>query len=199
MYQQNLTDLEKSSRFSELSYEMGRLYWYFYSYGGNKDDEDANRTTRIKASAEYFKNAAEDPSFENHDKAKIYNGIAQFTTKIAIAVKTDDDSDSMYKEYWGNLEDLADEIASESNETVRLDSYALISNAMETYMDKFKAAGIKKSQAEKLYKKVDAGLKAVSPKDEDAEQRRDETIQRLENEVQRKITTVYSNAVVAED
>ena len=114
-------------------------------------------------------------------------------------VKTDDDSDSMYKEYWGNLEDLADEIASESNETVRLDSYALISNAMETYMDKFKAAGIKKSQAEKLYKKVDAGLKAVSPKDEDAEQRRDETIQRLENEVQRKITTVYSNAVVAED
>ena len=105
----------------------------------------------------------------------------------------------MYKEYWGNLEDLADEIASESNETVRLDSYALISNAMETYMDKFKAAGIKKSQAEKLYKKVDAGLKAVSPKDEDAEQRRDETIQRLENEVQRKITTVYSNAVVAED
>lgn len=199
VYQQNLTELEKSSRFSELSYEMGRLYWYFYSYGGSKDDEDANRTTRIKASAEYFKNAAEDPSFENHDKAKIYNGIAQFTTKIAIAVKTDDDSDSMYKEYWGNLEDLADEIASESNETVRLDSYALISNAMETYMDKFKAAGIKKSQAEKLYKKVDAGLKAVSPKDDAAEQRRDETIQRLENEVQRKITTVYSNAVVAED
>lgn len=105
----------------------------------------------------------------------------------------------MYKEYWGNLEDLANEIASESNETVRLDSYALISNAMETYMDKFKAAAIKKSQAEKLYKKVDSGLKSVSPKDDDAEQRRDETIQRLENEVQRKITTVYSNAVVAED
>ena len=66
-------------------------------------------------------------------------------------------------------------------------------------MDKFKTAGIKKSQAEKLYKKVDSGLKSVSPKDDDAEQRRDETIQRLENEVQRKITTVYSNAVVAED
>lgn len=195
VYQANLTQLQQSSRFTELSYEIGRLYWYFYEYGesGNADD---NQTTRIKSSAEYFKNAASDPNFENVEKASIYDGIAQFTTNIAIAVQTDDDDEEMYAHYWNDLVNLSTKIASESNETVKLDSYALIANAMETYMDKFKNAGVNREEVEKVFKSVQKGLSDMKPSDEQANSHRDDILKRLESEVQRKITTVYSNAVV---
>lgn len=195
VYQGNLTELQQSSRFSELSYEIGRLYWYFYAYGESADAND-NQTTRIKSSAEYFKNAASDSSFENADKASIYDGIAQFTTNIAIAVQTDDDDDGMYADYWSDLVELSTKIASESNETVKLDSYALVVNALETYLDKFKDADVGRGDVEKVFKTVQKGLSSMATKDAQTDERRTEILKRLENEVQRKITTVYSNAVV---
>lgn len=199
-YEKHLGELKASDRYAELEYELGRLYWYYYAYGQSGTDAD-NRAVRIKASADHFKVAASDPSFDGHEKAAVYDGIAQFTSGIASAVKTDDDDMSMYRDYWKDLEDLQSKIANDSasNETIELDSYALVENALETYMDKFKKAGVKQSEAEALFSSVSDGLNRMQPVSDDAKKRRQSVRDRLENEARRKIATVYSGAVVGQD
>lgn len=198
-YQKNIGELRGSRRYAELEYEIGRLYWYFYDYGESSGDVDSNRATRVKASADHFKAAVADANFDKVEKAKIYDGVASFTTNIATAVKTDDDSDEMYRQYWDNLMSLAQLADGESNETIRLDSYALVTNGIETYMDKFMDTGVTKDEAQTLYQAVCDGLTGMRPKDSDAEQRRQNTLSRLENEARRKITAVYSNALVGQN
>lgn len=248
-YQRNLPVLRGSARYSELEYEIGRLYWYFYGYGADaaasaagdggaasggsaangaasgglvasgggaggtaaggaveageaaaagseapaagEPAPDGNRTTRIKASAEHFHIAAGDTAFEKAVKARVYDGIAQFTVNIAAAVKTDDDDAEMYASYWASLVELAELVVPEGNETVRLDGLSLITNALETYMDKFRAAGVSGGDAEALYAAVRDGLAAVRTSDADAEARRAAILSRLENEARRKLASVF--------
>ncbi len=195
-YQKNLDALQASSRFSELSYEIGRLYWTYYTDGA-KGDADDNQATRIKYSAEYFKNAVADPNFENYERAAVYNGIAQFTASIPNLIAEGGDDAEVYSAYWDNLVDLSTRISSESNEMVKLDTCALIANAMETYMDKFKnVAGVSAGDVESVYKTVERELTNMTTTSEKYEKQRKETLDRLKNEVRRKMTTVYSNASI---
>ena len=196
VYQKNLDVLQGSSRFSELSYEIGRLYWTYYA-GDAKGDAGDNQATRIKYSSEYFKNAVSDPNFENYDRAAVYNGIAQFTSSISNLVAEGGDDAEVYRAYWDDLADLSARVSSESNEMVKLDTCALIANGMETYMDKFKnVAGVTSSEVESVYKNVERELQNMTTTDEKYETQRKETLSRLQNEVRRKMTTVYSNASV---
>lgn len=206
VYQQNLTALQRSRDFSELSFEIGKLYWYFYSYGAGQDSDD-NQTTRIRASMEYFRTPAEDATFEDQDRAQVYYGIAQFTTDIATAVRTDDDDEEMYAAYWDNLVGLVRNVGSDTNETVQLDSYALLVNAMETYAVKFEGAGVEKAEMEELYRLVEQGLDrlraqigTVGSDEDDAAMlaRIDELESRLQNQVNARIAAAYSNAVVGQ-
>ena len=66
-------------------------------------------------------------------------------------------------------------------------------------MDKFMDTGVTKDEAQTLYQAVCVGLTGMRPKDSDAEQRRQNTLSRLENEARRKITAVYSNALVGQN
>lgn len=198
VYQKNLGVLQNSSRFAELSYEIGRLYWTYYAgEGAGGGDTADNQATRISFSSEYFKNAAADQNFENYDRAQVYNGIAQFTSSIANLIAEGGDDAEVYRSYWDNLADLSARVSSESNEMVKLDTCALIANGMETYMDKFKnVADVPSSEVEEVYKNVERELQNMTTTDEKYETQRKEILQRLQNEVRRKMTTVYSDASV---
>ena len=199
VYQANVEALRRSDDFAQLSFDIGQLYWYCYAYGGAGDAEE-NQSTRIKASAEYFQAAAEDVTFEDRQRAQVYSGIAEFNLQISEAVRTDSDSDEDYQEYWDNLEQLADTIDGDTNNRVRLDSYALIVNALETYLYGFEGAGITQSEVEDLYTVALQGLNDLEGRfnedDAGSEAERQDALSRLQNQVRTKITTVYAGAVV---
>ncbi len=199
-YQKNLSEVKTSDEYSSLCYDIGMLYWNYYSYGGSDQD---NQDVRIKAAGDYFKIAAEDGTFKNNSRAKMYANIADFVTNISQQVNEGNDDDQLqetYSSYWTNLQELAGRLDtsksdSEKSVKVRLESCVLIANAMETYMDKFaKVAGVSRNDMNAMYETVEAALQQtenegdLSDKDK---QRRTETLNRMKTKVLPKITTVY--------
>ncbi len=194
LYRRHQAALKDSDGYAHLCYEIGRLYWYSYSYGNNSGDPDENRATRIRSSLEYFKEAKDDPAIPD---AKIYYGIAEFTTNIALAVHQDSDDKETYEEYWKNLEGLIEEAAGEEKDGVRLDCYELALNAMETYTERFQASGVTKTDMERMLQAVKDGLDTVvTAGSEEMETQKAAAEARLAT-VSRKITTVYSGTTVA--
>lgn len=192
VYNDNLNALQSSSRFSELSYELGRLYWYFYNYG-QTGAYDENQTTRIKASSDYFANAAQDQSFENYATAQNYADIAQFVSGIDSAVMQGDEDKELYAGFWDSLNTLADQIDGESVEVVKLDSCVLIANSIEAYMNKFKSIGdVSEASMESLLERVSQQLSDMKLTTEENTQLKDLTLARLNGEIRTKLATLYS-------
>lgn len=202
-YQKNLSELKTADEYSSLCYDIGMLYWNYYSYGG--DDQD-NQDVRIKAAGDYFKIAAEDGTFKNNSRAKMYANIADFVTNISQQVNEGNDDDQLqetYANYWTSLQELAGRLDtsksdSEKSVKVRLESCVLIANAMETYMDKFaKVADVSRNDMNAMYETVETALQQtenegdLSDKDK---QRRTETLNRMKTKVLPKITTVYGTS-----
>lgn len=196
VYQLNLDQLRPSKRFAELSYDIGRLYWTYYECGQPDDlgGESDNRSSRIKASAEYFKNAAADPLFEHHGRAVLYSEIAQFTSNIAHATREGDD-DALYEPFWGNLVEIAQLLPGETNDRIKLDGCELVVSALETYLDKFKnVVGVDEGEVRLLVLAVESCTKVPIVTDEALELRRGRIETRLGNELERRLEVVYASS-----
>lgn len=211
VYKANLTSLRNKA---ELSYEIGVLYWYYFSHGqegGNKD----NQTDRIKASADYFENAlngTESPLSEGlKTKAQTHRNIAKFTIAIAQANLEGRGAKEMedeYREFWAALQELS-VIANSSSETpkVRLDAAVFLVNSLETYVDKFALIGIPEDEVQALKVEAEKALKSLGGSSDSSsssiklEEKEDQelcksTYERLNNEVTKKITNAYSDKTV---
>lgn len=192
VYNDHLSEIQGTSRFPELSYELGRLYWYFYNYG-QTGTYDENQSTRIKASSDYFANAAQDQAFENYATAQNYANIAQFVSGIDSAVMQGDETKELYAGFWESLNTLADQIDQESVEVVKLDSCVLIANSIEAYMNKFKSIGdVSEAAMESLLQTVNQQLSDMKLTTEENTQLRDLTLARLNGEIRTKLATLYS-------
>ncbi len=198
VYRSNLIALQASPRFAELSYELGRLYWYFYSYGQTGSYEE-NQTTRIKASLDHFVHAAQDASFERHVTAQDYATIAAFISGIDTAVMQGDEDRELYRGFWDSLESLAGRISQEPLEVMQLDSCVLIAHSLEAYLGKFKSiGGVSEEAMTSLAQSVSEQLSALDLTTEANEQLRGRTLERLRNESATKIATAYTGAAVLE-
>lgn len=196
VYNDNLAALQASSRFPELSYELGRLYWYFYNYG-QTGAYDENQATRIKASLDYFTNASQDQTFENYATAQNYANIATFVSGIDSAVMQGDEDKELYAGFWESLNTLDDQIENEPVEVVKLDSCVLIANSIETYMNKFKNIGeVSEASMEALLERVSGQLAAMKLTTEENTALRDVTLARLNGETTMKLATLYSGNTV---
>lgn len=138
----NLSDLEQSSGYSELAFEIGKLYWYYYqgsSVAGQGGD--ATRGEGIRASEQWMAQAASDESFEDHAAADTYAGIASFNAEIVPLINEGSD-EGLYQPYYGRLSSLAETLGDEENDVVRLEGANLIMSAVRTYARKFRADGV---------------------------------------------------------
>lgn len=161
-YNANKAVFMHNTDYPTLAYQMGKMYWYYYTYGGSSLNQDGslsdNDMTRIKASKPYFEDAAKSNGFADHNKAQTYYDIAQFNSAITNKVTTEDDSGT-YAPYWNNLKDLQRMMQTGDNgEKISLESYALILNSIETYAHRFADAGISKSEMQNLYKDTASAL-----------------------------------------
>lgn len=138
VYLPHLASLKTSPEYAGVAYEIGKLYWYFFSYGKSGSYEE-NQQTRIKASQSYFADAARDSNFAQQATAKNYAEIATFTTNINMAIMQGEESEELYKNFWNNLVQLANRAQSEPVEIVKIDSCVFVIHSIDTYMNKFKS------------------------------------------------------------
>ncbi len=172
---------------------MGRLHWYFFSYGQNGSYAD-NQATRIKASVGHFKRAAQDPSFERQGTAANYGRIAEFVSGIDAAVMQGDEDRDLYRDFWTSLQGLADQAREERVEIVKLDSCAFVANAIERYLPKFKGIGdVDAEEVEALMENVAGQLAAMDLTTEQNKELRDAAVARLGEEMQVKLDAVYGD------
>lgn len=122
----NLTLLEKSPRFKELAFEVGRLYWLYYN--GDSSQEIASR---------WFKDAS-----GYSDLADVYSAIGSFPTEIVKAANEGNDA-GMYKKQWSLLDSVTgqSELVSLYIAKARLD-------LINTYPYRLKADGVSKEEIE---------------------------------------------------
>ena len=122
----NLALLEKSPRFKELAFEVGRLYWLYYN--GDSSQEVASR---------WFKDAS-----GYSDLADVYSAIGSFPTEIVKAANEGNDT-GMYKKQWSLLDSVTgqSELVSLYIAKARLD-------LINTYPYRLKADGVTKEDIE---------------------------------------------------
>ena len=90
--QPNLTSMQGSSKYGDFAFEVGRMYWFNYSDGGQL------------RSVAWFDRAVEFKA-KNSDLAKAYLEIGKFQQTILASIN-DLSDDGMYKTYWDSLNSL---------------------------------------------------------------------------------------------
>lgn len=156
----NLTALQANKEaYAQLSYDMGKLYWYYYSYAADPGD---NRIARVKAASRWMDDAAAEVRFDQRDLAQVYASIAAFNTNIVARINEGGDA-GLYEPYFYNLEELVDMLQNEENDVVVLETSALTCDALQTYARKFRADGISQEQMTALLDRALENAHRVEP------------------------------------
>lgn len=156
----NLTEIQaNATEYAQLSYEIGKLYWYYYDYALDAGD---NRLTRITSASRWMDDAAAQQDFENQALAQIYAGIAEFNKNIVAHINEGDDA-GLYEPYFNNLQKLNELATAEGNDVVILETSALTSDALATYARKFRADGINQKDMQSLLDTALDNARSVHP------------------------------------
>ncbi|MDR3308032.1 MAG: serine/threonine protein kinase [Coriobacteriales bacterium] len=145
--------------YSSLAYEIGKLYWYYYSYGS---DAGNNQHTRIVAAQSWFVDASLDKAFSNQRAAQVYADIASFDADITSRINEGSDAQS-FGPYYQNLVELNELAQTEQNDVVSLEVCRLTLTSIETYARKFAADAVTRQQLDDLYNNANNLLRNVHP------------------------------------
>lgn len=188
-----LEDLRSVEGYAELSFEIGKLYWYYYDYG--KTDNADNDVTRMKSAIQWFDDAvkygSESDSF--YTMATVYRDIGEFNRDINLNVQEATDTNEMYASYWTNLSNLVGIItqSKDESEIVELEIYELTMNSIEQYARKFKnKANVSQSDMQQLFDTVKDALNDVSTTSDTTEDIKTNVVSRVE-QTQSAIDNAY--------
>ena len=120
----SLSFLEKSPRFKELAFEVGRLYWLYY-----------NDSSSQEIASRWFKDAK-----GYSDLADVYSSIGSFPTEVVKAANEGTDA-GMYKKQWS----LLDSVTGQS-ELVALHIAKARVELVNNYPYRLKADGVSKDE-----------------------------------------------------
>lgn len=155
-----LEALRGSSEYAAMAFNVGKLYWYNYAADGT--GAPATRSERIRAAAQWMRDAASDAEFEQHALAQAYADIADFETRIVPLINEGSDA-GLYAPYFEQLSFLVDELASEENDVVRLETANLALDALCTYPRKFRADDVEQEQLFELASRAEQLVSSVHP------------------------------------
>ena len=143
---------ENSDDYRDICYEVGKLYWYYYSYGITEDNQD-NQSTKMKAARPWFEIVLDnsDESYSDYDLARVYKSIGDFYANIQTASYEAEDS-GMYSTYWQDLSELItlNSVENSDKEIVKLEMYKLVINSIENYAVKFGSDGIEREELKRV-------------------------------------------------
>ena len=137
---QNWDKVKKGDGYGNLSYEIGKAYWYYYEY----DDMNNEEITRMKSAVQWFEDSMKYKSTAKHHRiAKIYCEIGKFNQEITLNVKEGTDK-GVYMKYYNNLKDLLE--IGNSNTVASLELYKLTVNSIDTYRERFIDDGVNEEE-----------------------------------------------------
>ncbi len=149
---------ENAANYTEICFEAGKLYWYYYDYG------DGSQITKAKSSIEWFQDVIDNApaGYENLNMAKAYANIGIFYRDITTAI-TEANDKGKYKPLFENLSELMSSVAANEKESeiVRLELSDRTRGAIQQYATKFKLDGITEDQLMSLYDLVEKTVNSV--------------------------------------
>lgn len=176
----NLELLKKDPDYATLAFEIGKLYWYYFSYGteGGAD----NTTTRRGVAVEWFSDAVAYGSDhnENYRMAGVYRDIGQFTSTIDMKNREGNDGGA-YRAYWNCLCEMVSSIDKKDAEVVVLEIYNQVIDAITGRGKGFRNDGISYSEINALFDKVVVGLEKCAPISERNVRLKEEILGKVDN------------------
>lgn len=166
--------------YAGLAFEVGKLYWYYYTYGAEAGD---NQFTRIASAAPWFADASEIKSFENVRAAQVYSDLAAFETEITAQINEGSDAGA-YAPFYDDLVALNAMAAEDNNDVMSLRVASLAFRALESYPRKFKADGLSQAELMSLYDQAAALLESVHPASDALDEIKDELTLREQSVLQ---------------
>ncbi len=153
----NRDALRKDPDYAKLAFQIGKLYWHYWTYGSENGDD--NTLTRRYVAMEWFSEAEKlgDPDDENTRRAKVYKVISQFTTTIDMKVREGEDN-GVYREYWEALRDIVREIQEDDPEIVVMEIYSQVLDAVIGRAKGFRKDGVSYEGLKNLIDSVTTGL-----------------------------------------
>lgn len=150
-----LNQLQNSDEYASIAYEIGKLYWYYYDYGDN--DNQNIPITKMVNSISWFEDAIQYGNEEDdfYHTAQIYKDIGTFYRELQIKVNEGESVTGMYKSYFESLQSMINRISKyDEAEIVKLETYKLIVVSIENYVREFAGDGIEQSNIVNLFNKA---------------------------------------------
>lgn len=189
----HLRELRTTAEYSNLAFEIGKAYWYYYDYG--RTEQNDNQITRITSSIQWFEDAvAYAPEGMKYlDMAKIYRDIGKFNRDITLHIVEASDRGE-YLPYWENIKELLAIVDRnpDENEIVKLELYKLAMYSIESYARKFKTDGVEESDIRSVYEEVKQSTQDVAVTTDRTEEIKEEVISRFAT-TEKAIDNAYRN------
>lgn len=178
--------------YTEICFEVGKLYWYYYEYS----EGNSNQVTNAKSSIEWFSdvlsNAPKDYPYLG--MATVYSNIGTFYRDLTTNV-TEASDKGTYKPLYENLLQLLNLVAVDETESeiVRLELLELSRSALQQYATKFKGDGVTKDELDTMYKLISDTTKTLETTTDKTEEKKNHTISFLED-TKNTIETAFSTS-----
>lgn len=157
--------MEQKDDYAEVCYQLGNLFWYYY--------DDENQITKSTYATDWFqtvikiKETDKNYSERKLGLAKAYEAIGTFY-KENVSRVTEATDDGTYHELLINLQNLIDEIATNSDEAdiVRLELLEMARYALHRYATDFKRDNVDEDRLIALYNRIGTILHSMTDYDE---------------------------------
>lgn len=188
----NIGILRENEDYADLAFEIGKLYWYYYNYGKDAEEDD-NQVTKMKSSIKWYKDVMSyaPENYENIEMARIYHDIGVFNRDITLNVEEASDKGD-YLPYFENIIELLNTVNQDENEIVNLELYKLAMYSIDNYARKFKADGVTETDIRNVYGDVKNRTKNMTTTTDKTTQIKDYIVQRFES-ADKSIENAYLN------
>lgn len=147
----NLRKLQWRKGYSKLAYDIGKMYWFYYS------GEDGEAT-----SAKWFKEATD--RLYKLDDAQVLYYISSFKKDVNQAIAEESDR-GMYKEYWNNLMIVKNE---KNEDSMNLQINYYIVDAVHTYAYALRLDGVSEEDMKYEIDRIRSFASEYSPQSDKA-------------------------------
>lgn len=182
--------------YTEICFEVGKLFWYYYDYGNSTDNQITRATSSIEWFQDVLKNAPE--GYDNKTMANVYANIGIFYRDITTNI-TEASDKGTYKPLFDNLKSLVDSVAAneDEDEIVRLELIELARSAIQQYATKFKQDGVSREDMQAFFAQVEMICKTISTTSDRTAEMQATSVSLLPN-TQQAIQTAYDSNAEAE-
>lgn len=188
------SELKQNKDYLKLSFQIGKLYWYYHDYASSEGDNADNQTVRMKAATGWFREASGNNSDSKNisyiknqkelNMAQIYADIGQFYTDIDKAVIEGCDY-GMYVALFEKLEQMVD-MAEKDNETeiVCLEVYRLVMNSINARAGKFCTDKVPKERVIELCNNVSELTKTTDTSAQLTKEMKESIIEKIDDTIE---------------